>query len=88
MELKATFLLWILVTVTRARPKDNDLDDEKAQCSIFEDKQTYPDPKLNFRFLLFLNVSAGSRFPSEKKLTHSKRIAICCVPSISFYDNF
>ena len=64
MELKATFLLLILVTVIRARPNDNDLDDEKAQCSIFEDKQTYPDPKLNFRFdHFFLNIS-GSRFPS------------------------
>ena len=70
MELKATFLLLILVTATRARPNDNDyndLDDEKAQCSIFEDKQTYPDPKLNFRFdYFFLNVSE-SGFPSEKK---------------------
>ena len=55
MELKATFLLLILVTaVTRARPNDNDLEDEKAQCSDFEDKQKYPDdPKLNFRFDIF-----------------------------------
>ena len=55
MELKATFILLILVSVTRARPNDNDLDDEKAQCSDF-DKQKYPDdPKLHFRFdyLLF-----------------------------------
>jgi len=57
MELKATFLLLILVTVTRTRPNDNDyndLDDEKAQCSDFKDKQKYPDdPKLNFRFDYF-----------------------------------
>ena len=57
MELKATFLLLILVTATRARPNDNDyndLDDEKVQCSDFEDKQKYPDdPKLNFRFDYF-----------------------------------
>ena len=55
MELKAAFLLLILVTATRARPNDNnDLDDEKAQCSDFEDKQKYPDdPKLNFRFDYF-----------------------------------
>ena len=57
MELKATFFLLILVTVTRARPNDNDyndLDDEKAQCSDFEDKQKFPDdPKLNFRFDYF-----------------------------------
>ena len=68
MELKATFLLLILVTVTRARPNDNDyndLDDEKAQCSEFEDKQKYPDPKLNFRFDYFFNIHVlGSRFYS------------------------
>jgi len=42
------------VTVTRARPNDNDynnLDDEKAQCSDFEDKPggRPDDPRLNFR---------------------------------------
>ena len=92
MELKATFLLLILVTVTRARPNDNDYNDldDEPQCSDFEDKQKFPDdPKLNFRFDYFFKISLlVSRFHSEEKLKHSKSIAICCVPSISFYYNF
>ena len=56
MKLKATFFLLILVTVTRARPNDNnDLDDDKAQCSDFEDKPQ-DDPRLNFRFDYFFNM--------------------------------
>ena len=49
------------MTVTRARPNDNDynnLDDEKAQCSDFEDKPggRPDDPRLNFRFDYFFNI--------------------------------
>jgi len=73
MDLKATFLLLILATVTRARPNDNDyndVDDEKAQCSDFEDKQKYPEPKLNFRCVSEVECGRKNNYNIVKKTTN------------------